>query len=415
MKLRPVVVLIAAVAAAIALTGLGWGAWSYFSPKPTLDEVPALAAAGRFAEAESRLRAYLRAYPDDARANYLIAQLILDRPGPSADDARRALGYVEKIRPDSPGKAALAELYRGKAYFFLARFDDAEASWGKALKLDPTVPEAGWGLLELYYLQGRGDEARRLALRLHETETDARDRVKLLLELARQDYKVLAPGAIVQWFEPKVIQNPNDLHATLALGRGLILDSRIEQGLALLRKAVAGHPEDPEAWHALLNGLDDGGAEGAALADVLGRIPPALAADPRFEKHRGRVAQERRDWPAAVLAYRRAVEHDPNDPRLLYRLGRALRNAGEVSEAERIERAYQIYQAASKVLPKLYEEAAADPSLGAVPNPDLYRRMADLRERMGRRGEAAAWHRLVLEASPGDPQSRAALDRLASH
>jgi len=415
MSSRRGVFLLAGVAAAAALAGLGWGAWSYFSPRPTLDEVPALAGAGRFAEAESRIRAYLRAYPDEPRANYLIAQLILDRPGPGADDARRALGYVEKIRPDSPRKAALAELYRGKAYFFLARFDDAEASWARALKLDPTVPEAGWGLLEMYYLQGRGDEARRLALRLHATEPDPRDRVKLLLELARQDYKVLAPGAIVQWFEPKVRTNPGDLHATLALGRGLVLDSKIEKGLDLLRKAVAGHPNDPEAWHALLNGLDDGGAEGSALAEVLGRIPPALATDPRFEKHRGRVAQERRDWPAAVLAYRRAVDYDPNDPRLLYRLGRALRNAGAVSEAERIERAYQIYQAANKALPSLYEEADASPSLGAVPDADLYRRMADLRERMGRREEAAAWHRLVLEASPGDPQSRAALDRLTSH
>jgi tetratricopeptide (TPR) repeat protein len=376
--------------------------------------VPGLLAAGRFDYAEARARAYLRAHPGDPSAHYLMAQLALARPGPGDAEAVRALEHLDKIKAISPHQAALVELYQGKAQYYLARLDAAETSWKKALDLDPTVPEAGWGLLDLYFLQGRTKEAVRLALRLHEVEPDPRDRVRLLLELVRQDYQTPAPRYLVQWFEPRARKSPDDLHAALGLGRGLILNSRIEEGLALLRKTVDAHPDDPEAWDAYLSGLDDGGAEVDAWAEALGRLPKALADDPRFARHRGRAAQERLDWPAAVALYRQACEHDPGNPKLLYRLGRALRFAGQTAEAERVERAYQDSQVAKAEVGSLYEEADANKSLGAVPDPVLYRRLGDLRKRMGRRGEAIAWYRLVLRADPDDPQSRAALARLAS-
>ncbi len=61
----------------------------------------------------------------------------------------------------------------------------------------------------------------------------------------------------------------------------------------------------------------------------------------------------------------------------------------------------------------LYKEANAVPTLGTAPHTDLYHRLADLRERMGRADEAAAWHQLVLKDQPDDPISLSALKRLA--
>ena len=61
-----------------------------------------------------------------------------------------------------------------------------------------------------------------------------------------------------------------------------------------------------------------------------------------------------------------------------------------------------------------YEEARAVADLGVSPHPELYHRLADLRERMGRPDEARAWHRLILRDDPADPISRAALERLKS-
>jgi tetratricopeptide (TPR) repeat protein len=408
--------LLAAAAGVVVVGAVAWGTWRMLASVPVLDRraVDALLAARRYDQAEAAVNAYLKLRPDDDAARFLAAKVILDRPSPDEAAARRALGHLDAMRPATRKQSALVALYRGKAEFFLARFDDAERSWETALALDPTVPEAAWGLLELYYLEGRAEDARRLALKQFEVEPDPRDRVRLLLELVREDYKRLAPGSIVQLFEPKVRQNPTDLHATLGLGRGLVLDSKIDEGLALLRQAVADHPDAPEAWDALLTGLDDAGAPAEALTEALGRLPATMAGMPRFAKHFGRVAQEQRDWKAAVRHYRLACATEPGDARLRYRLARALRNAGDVAEAERIDREHQRTVAATQNLKALYEEADADKSLGARPNLDLYRRLAELRERMGRRDEAAAWHRLILRTAPDDPQSLAALRRLAT-
>ena len=57
----------------------------------------------------------------------------------------------------------------------------------------------------------------------------------------------------------------------------------------------------------------------------------------------------------------------------------------------------------------LYYETIAIKTLGLIPHPKLYQRLADLRENMGRIDEARAWHRLVLRDSPGDALSLAAL------
>jgi Flp pilus assembly protein TadD len=308
----------------------------------------------------------------------------------------------------------MVEMYRGRARVMLDDLDGAEAAWTRALDLDPTVPEAGWGLLDLYYLQWRTGDADRLALRLHGVEPDARDRVRLLLEIIRQEIQRLSPRYVVQWFEPKHRRNPADRHAAMALGRALVRDGRIDEGLTLLRRVVADHPDDPEAWDALLTGLDEGGAEPEVWSAEFDRLPRALAGTPRFAKHRARGAQDRLDWPAAAAEFRRAVEAEPGEEQHQYRLARVLRIGGHVDEASRIEQAIATAREARPELAGLYAQADANKALGAVPDVPLYRRLGAVRARMGRPAEARAWYGLVLRAAPNDPESLAAVRSLGS-
>jgi tetratricopeptide (TPR) repeat protein len=413
MRPRPsVLALLCALALALA-GGLASWIWTHRLPAPALEAAIALANANEFDRAERQASLYVRRYPHDSRARYMIVQLLLDRPEPGESEARRALEHIDWIRPDTAQQEALVEAYRGKAANLLGRLDGAEAAWKKGLELDHAVPEAGWGLLDLYYVEGRTNDAVQLALRLRAIEPDPRDRVLLLLELVRQDTHPLAPRYLVQWFGPRSRQNPDDLHAALGLGHGLILNSQIEEGLALLNRVVDQHPDRADAWDALLTGLEDGGAESDDWSAAFARLPANLAGEPRFARHRGRLAQDRFDWPTAAEAYERACEYEPGNPKLLYRLARALHYAGKRSEAEQAEKAYRDYQLARDEIGAVYKQADADKSLGAVPDPDLYRRFALLRERMGRRDEAIAWQRLVLHAQPNDPESRAALERCA--
>lgn len=409
------------LAGALLSAGAIWAAWTWLAPLPDLGRAIALAKAGRFDEAESIARDYLRRDPGSSRARMLAAQFAMQRPDPPHAEgelldpgpALRALEHLDRIRTDDRGLSALVALYRGKAQYRLGRLVEAEASWEEAIRLDPRIPEAGWHLLELYYLQGRSEPARRLALRMHEVEPDAHDRVQYLLELLRQEAQPPAPESLIGVFEPIVRRNPDDFRANAALGLALERSGRVDPGLEALRRAVRARPDQPDAWEAWLTGLEEAG-QIDALARAWDRLPGSLSDSPRFAKFAARIAQERGDGEAAVSLYRRAREADPRDRTLAFRLARALRNAGRADEADRIDGTLRVAQDAAREVPALYQELNATPTLGTSPHPELYRRAADLRERMGALEESLAWRRLALRDRPDDAESRAALERLAA-
>jgi tetratricopeptide (TPR) repeat protein len=385
--------------AAVALVALLAGGWALVRPRPVLDRdrFDALVARRRFASAEELLRAHLARAARDPQASYLLAELLLERPstaeGIDEPGAREALALLANARPAGPREAALVKTYEGKAHYKLARWTACEAAMIEARRLDPAVPEAGWILLDLYYLEGRPREAARLGLELHRIEPDPRDRARLLLELVRQDAQPPDAASIVEQVEPVVAAEPDALRPQLALGAALIRNSKIDPGLDVLRRAHAAHPDDADAWEALLTGLDDAG-QPEVVGEWLGKLPAAMRDDPRFARHLGRAAQDRADWPEAIRQYRRAREFDPADPMLVYRLSRALRFARQAAEADAMAKAHDAYKAALPELKPLYNEADATPTLGVEPHPDLVARLADLRERMLRPEEARAWRTL---------------------
>jgi tetratricopeptide (TPR) repeat protein len=363
-------------------------------PGPTLDEVCALADARRFDEAEARGEAYLRLFPDDARALLVMAELALASPSP---DPHRALRRLGRIPGDSPELSAWVLIDQGKAYDLLGRYDRAEACWKDALRRDPSAWEAGRRLLDLLTLQGRADDARGLALGRLEHEPDPLERARVLLRLARLDVDPLDVWMIIHRLEPAVQGRTADLPTTLACGLALTSVSRGRDGLPMLRRAVEQHPDEPTAWDALFTGLDLAG-EQAELAGLLARLPPRLRSDPRFAKHQGRVEQEAQRWPEAARAYRRAWEYRP-DNTVGYRLRRALVLSGQAAEAERFDRLVLGYREAYKQVRGLLEAADAALGEGRVPPADLSHRMAGLRERMGRMDEARAWRLLAQQAT----------------
>jgi tetratricopeptide (TPR) repeat protein len=399
--------------------GLGWGAGQWLRARPPLGEAIELADAGRLDEAEAKLRARLAVDPDDGAAALLLAEVALKRLDspttlagrPPEDWAQRALDQLHRVRPSNRRMAATREVGRGRALYRLLRFVEAEAAWLEALWLDPIVPEAGWHLLNLYYLQGRPEEARRLALRLHEVEPDPQDRVRLLVELLRPDARPPAPDSIAILLEPVVRKHPDDLHSALALGLARTRASQIEAGINQLRQVVRIHPDRVEAWDGLLTALDESGHVDL-LVDELGRLPAAFAESPRMWKHRARVAQVSNRRKEAAEFYRRAHAAEASYRPLEYRLSQALRHVGAIAEAERIERRARLRDDAIRDIRSLFEQANTTSDLGTRAHPELYQKIAEVRERMQLLDEARAWHRLVLRDDPEETVSRAALKRL---
>jgi tetratricopeptide (TPR) repeat protein len=397
------------LAAMVSLIGAGAIVlWREHEAPPSLEGVRSLARQRQFAQAQALMTRYLGVFPADHRAHLLMAQLAMDRPDPQPE---YALEHLHKVRPDTPKDTAMLRFFEGKAYYQQKRYDLAESFWKQALDLDPTVPEAGWALLDLLDLEARVDEAHRLGMRIYQVEPDPRDRIRALLELTRLDIDKVAPGSQVQVFEPLFKEHPENLSLALIVGLALIHDSRPEEGIEVLRVALRRHPDSVEAWDGWLTGLDDG-HQPELLGKEFARLPKALATDPRFAKHAGAVAQAARNWPAAVQAYRRAYALEPWNGVVLYRLRMALRAAGENAESERINQLLTVYQTAYKQTRPAYTEALAVKTLGLEPHPRICQRMADLREKVGRFDEARLWHRLVLRDDPGNALSLAALKRL---
>jgi tetratricopeptide (TPR) repeat protein len=367
-----------------------------------------LLAAGQFDEAEALIKEYLKLNRNSDLGNMLMAQVAIDR-----DDQKPelALDHLARIGASDRATQATVLLNKGKAYSALGWNDRAETAWNDALKLDPRVPEAGWALLSLYYVEGRRAEAHRLAMALRQTEPDRRDRAQLLLELVRHDAKPLGPKSLILTLEPLVRKSPNDVRVAIALGLATLRNSQTDEGLLSLRDLAERFANNLDAKDAYFLGLDEAGKIDE-LADEMGRLSSAMASDPRFDRYRGAIAQQRQEWSAAADQYKRAWRRDPSDLRVLYRLSRVLRMGGRLQEADEVDRKVRAAQDAKEQILPLYEKADAVKNLGTAPHHDLCHQLADLRERMGREDEAVAWHRMVLEYQPDDKESNDAVARL---
>jgi tetratricopeptide (TPR) repeat protein len=419
-RARVVRVALTVLIVSLVVGGLGWGAWT--SSGPSVHDAIALAEAGRYDEAEAKARACLSRFHANDAVHLLLAQIVLKRASTSSSQAKDpalaaksalvALNHLSQVRPNNPRMAVTFHVSRGNALDYLHRLDEAEAAWLEATQIRSADSEAGLSLLNLYYLLGRNEDARRLAQRLLPLQTDPHDRALLLLELVKSDARPPAPGSLVKLFEPVVLENPGDLQPALALGLALTRVGRADEGIDQLRRAIQIHPNRVEAREILLTALEESG-QIDLMAEELERLPAPLSSSPRLIKHRARVAQGSR-WPDAVALFRQARTVEPWNRVVEYRLSRALRHVGETAEADQIEQRIRRRDVAIQELRPLFDQAAATPDLGSRPHPDLCQRIADARERMQLPEEAIAWHRLVLRNDPKNEVSLAALARLGA-
>jgi tetratricopeptide (TPR) repeat protein len=109
-----------------------------------------------------------------------------------------------------------------------------------------------------------------------------------------------------------------------------------------------------------------------------------------------------------VKHYRAALDADPEDRDSLFGLGLSLQQLGAEAEAA----PYLELARRHDHLSALVEKAATEKNRG---DPQLVRDLADACEALGRKPEARAWQRVLIDRDPLDQQAQKALFRLSAN
>ena len=206
---------------------------------------------------------------------------------------------------------------------------------------------------------------------------------------------------MVQVFEPVWRQHPAYLPLALAVGLALVHNSQSAQGIEVLRDALQRHPDSVEAWDGWLTGLDEG-FQPDLLRQEFARLPgawPPTRGSPSMKgtwRRRPVIGPEPSTPTAAPMPSSRSTAWCSTGSG--WRCEPRARQPSSTVPTQLLTD----YQNAFKQMRSVYAEAYAIKTLGLEPHPELYHRLAGLREQMGRFDEARAWHRLVLGDIPDD-------------
>lgn len=211
----------------------------------------ALWECGRLEEAEQRLRQAVAKAPEKAAARHRLGRLLLFR-----GDARAAVLELEEAARLSPDSAEIA-LDLGRAYEAAKKMESAEASYRKALELEPGLSTTHYTLGTLLARTGRRPEAQK--------------HIALYQEYFQKEQQ--------RRFEAGSRQ------AELNLGWTELDAGRSEKALAQFER----HPEDPEA----LRGAAAALARLGRHAEAARRLEHAVLLDPDNRSLRWELDLER--------------------------------------------------------------------------------------------------------------------------
>ena len=236
----------------------------------------------------------------------------------------------------------------GFALLRVGRYREAVQQLELALLDEPNFQEPYYLLADAYRKLGRNQEAalsleRFQSLRskaeqarsaTQEQETEAQAHYQEGEESLFQDQPAQAYSSFL-----KALQVSPDMHLALyRLAQIDFLRGEVQQAEDQIRRAVELYPLDPEYYFLLAKCLEkqDPTAAIEAIGTAL-NLSPAVA---DFHNLLANLWFAQGDYHAAIPAYRRAIELDPDNPVLHLNLATALRNTGAIEESEKERKLY---------------------------------------------------------------------------
>ena len=201
----------------------------------------------------------------------------------------------------------LAHTQAGIAAYRAERYAEAAQAFAAARSVQPSEPLPYRYLADLYWRQERPDQAAHIARALAEVMPDA-----YFLDRLGSSYEESAlPGLALLLYREAARVDPRFPSARYNLGRLLLKQGQVEQGMAEVQEALRLYPEFAEAHEVL--GLAY--TEQGRLYDAVTHLQQALALHPDLvtaQNHLGRLYRAQGRLDEAIQTFRDLVARHPD-------------------------------------------------------------------------------------------------------
>ena len=293
---------------------------------------------GHFEKAKSGLEQAVELAPSFSDAYFQLGLLyrLDEKTFPQATENLKEAIEQGLTRPDVYKELGFVLLKQG-------RYQEAVLQLKLALKDNPDFKEPYYLLADAYRKLGMKQEAasalerfqslRSAARKARNAAQEQQDRAQAYYQEGEDSLFQDQPGKAYSSFL-KALQISPQMHSALhRLAQVDFLGGDVASAEDRIRQAIQLYSLDPEYYFLLAKCLEQ--RDPAAAIDAIStaiHLSPAVA---DFHNLLANLFFARADYHASILAYRRAIEIDADDPVPHLNLSTALRNIGAVEESER--------------------------------------------------------------------------------
>jgi tetratricopeptide (TPR) repeat protein len=397
---------------AVVLSGAAtWWVQEWWAGAATLEVIAPLIRQQKWGAAQTQLRRYLAKHPDSPSAIMMLGRTLAGQ-GKFEECAQ----LLESIPADTPvhGEALLRA---GQAWRHLNRRREAERTWRKCIDELPYMPQilahqqdCRRQLAGMYALERRRAEFWEITWEMYERGNPA-----LLLEplemRLRYEFEMVDPAVAMAELQAGKDTDANDILTRRAIGIYYLEAGEAERARAELFLCIQALRNDWRVWDAWLLCLYKTG-DYTGLQQAVEDLPPSADNAAEAWKFRSLVAEHGGKLDDAIAAAERAVQLNPSDPELWYRLSQLAIRSGDAETSQKYLARSQTIKEQLDKLREAHRAYVENWETQPQRRPEIAFDLGHAFEQLVKPQDAEGWYRVALRENPTHGPSANALRSL---